>query len=162
MASRKPGALSKPRPRRPGVFIRMSDRLAQGAREMAASRRVPIHAIFEAAIAAYLSPAAQDRRDAMLARQINRLSRGVETVDFNTKLLVAMQRYLIELELSFLPETSTDEERQAVNEKGARRFDRFEQWLTRQLVDPDNLYHRLQAQFVAQEQDFGEERSQNS
>jgi hypothetical protein len=144
----------KPRPRRPGVFIRMSGKLAQGAREMAASRRVPIHAIFEAAIAAYLSPGAQDQRDALLSRHLARMSRGVETVDFNNKLLVAMVRYLIELELSFLPETATEEERQAVSEKGARRFDRFEQWLTRQLVDPDNLYNRLQSSCVSQNSDF--------
>ena len=144
----------KPRPRRPGIFIRMSGKLAQGAREMAASRRVPIHAVFEAAMAAYLSPGAQDQRDAMLSRHLNRLSRSVETVDFNNKLLVAMVRYLIELELSFLPETQSEEERQVISEKGARRFDRFEQWLTRQLVDPDNLYNRVQSSFVSRADDF--------
>jgi hypothetical protein len=152
----KPVAAKKPtpRPRRPGVFIRMSGQLANGARQMAASRRVPIHAIFEAAMAAYLSPGAQDQRDAMVGRQLNRLSRGVESVDFNNKLLVAMLRYLIELELSFLPEVANDEERLAVTEKGARRFDRFEQWLTKQLVDPDNLYQRLQARFQTAADDF--------
>jgi hypothetical protein len=153
MANSSAPRKSKPRPRRPGIFIRMSGKLAQGAREMAASRRVPIHAIFEAAMAAYLSPGAQDQRDAMLSRHLNRVSRGVETVDFNNKLLVAMVRYLIELELSFLPETANEEERQAVSEKGARRFDRFEQWLTRQLVDPENLYNRLQSRSVASQSD---------
>jgi hypothetical protein len=93
----------------------------------------------------HLSPGAQDQRDAMLARQLNRFSRGVESVDWNTKLLVAMLRYQIELDLSFLPEPVTDEERKTVTEKGARRFDRFEQWLMRQLADPENLYGRLQA-----------------
>jgi hypothetical protein len=130
----------------------MSGKLTHGAREMAASRRVPIHAIFEAAIAAYLSPGAQDQRDAALGRHLNRVSRGMETVDFNNKLLVAMVRYLIELQLSFLPETSTEEERQSVSEKGARRFERFEQWLTRQLVDPENLYNRVQASFQSQQE----------
>lgn len=154
MAQSKATAKPKPRPRRPGVFIRISDRLTQGVREMAASRRVPIHAIFEAALAAYLSPGAQDQRDAMVGRQLNRLSRGVESVDFNNKLVVAMLRYLIELELSFLPETANEEERQAVADKGARRFDRFEQWLTRQLIDPDNLYQRLQSQFITSSDDF--------
>ncbi len=54
-------------------------------------------------------------------------SRGVESVDWNAKLLVAMLRYQIELDLSFLPEPVTEEERRLVTEKGARRFDRFEQ-----------------------------------
>jgi hypothetical protein len=82
------------------------------------------------------------------------LSRGVKSVDWNTKLVVAMLRYLIELELSFLPETANEEERQRVAEKGARRFDRSEQWLTRHLMDPENLYNRLQARFNAHDGDF--------
>jgi hypothetical protein len=115
---------------------------------------VPIKAIYEAAIAAYLSPGAQDQRDAMLARQLNRFSRGVESVDWNAKLLVAMMRYQIELDLSFLPEPVTDEERKLVTEKGARRFDRFEQWLMRHLADPESLYSRLQGRMTPTADDF--------
>ena len=63
-------------------------------------------------------------------------------------MLIAMLAYHIELDLSFLPEPSTAEERETVSEKGARRFDRFEQWLVRHLVDPDNLYSRLQRSTV--------------
>lgn len=37
-----------------------------------------------------------------------------------------MMRYQIELDLSFLPEPITDEERKIVTEKGACRFDRFD------------------------------------
>ncbi len=90
----------------------------------------------------------------MLARQLNRFSRGVESVDWNTKLLVAMLRYQIELDLSFLPEPVTDEERKLVTEKGARRFDRFEQWLMRSLVDPESLYSRMRSQMTPSEEDF--------
>ena len=140
--------------REQGVYIRMSATLNAGVRELAASRRVPLRAIYEAAIAAYLSPGAQDQRDAMLARQLNRFSRGVESVDWNTKLLVAMLRYQIELDLSFLPEPVTEEERRMVTEKGARRFDRFEQWLMRSLVDPESLYSRLRDQMKPSEEDF--------
>jgi hypothetical protein len=140
--------------REQGVYIRISANLNAGVRELAAARRVPLKAIYEAAIAAYLSPGAQDQRDAMLARQLNRFSRGVESVDWNTKLLVAMLRYQIELDLSFLPEPVTDEERKLVTEKGARRFDRFEQWLMRSLVDPESLYSRLRSHMTPSEQDF--------
>lgn len=126
----------------------------RATRELAAARRVPIRAIYEAALAAYLSPGAQDQRDAMLARQLNRFSRCVESVDWNTKLLVAMLRYQIELDLSFLPEPVTEEERKIVTEKGARRFDRFEQWLMRQLADPESLYNRLQGRISPGADDF--------
>lgn len=140
--------------RQQGVYVRMSESLNLAVRELAAARRVPLRAIYEAAITAYLSPGAQDQRDAMLARQLNRFSRGVESVDWNTKLLVAMLRYQIELDLSFLPEPVTDEERKIVTEKGARRFDRFEQWLMRHLSDPENLYNHLQGRVTPAAADF--------
>ena len=148
------GIKQKRRIRSPGLHVRISDKTRNGVRGMAAKRRVPIHAIVEAALAAYLSPAAQDQRDAMLGRQINRLSRVVETVEFNSKLVIAMLHYLTELELSFLPEPATDEERREISAKGERRFDRFEQWLSRQLVSPENLYQRLHAGFLASDRDF--------
>jgi len=50
---------------------------------------------------------------------------------------------------------STDEERKIVTEKGARRFDRFEQWLMRHLVDPESLYSRLRTQAPSTEEGFG-------
>jgi hypothetical protein len=142
--------------RRQGVHVVLPENLTNAVRELAAGRRVPVKAIYEAAVSAYVSPGAQDQRDAMLARHLNRFSRAVESVDWNTKLLVAMQRYQIELDLSFLPEPVTDEERQQVTEKGARRFDRFEQWLMRHLTDPDSLYSRLQGRVKPSEEDFGQ------
>src|SRR5271154_5391147 len=145
----------KPRAaRRQGVYIRMSENLNRSVRELAAARRVSLQAIYEAAVSAYLSPGAQDQRDAMIARQLNRFSRGVESVDWNTKLLVAMMRYQIELDLSFLPEPVTDEERKIVTEKGARRFDRFEQWLMRQLADPNSFDRQLKETVRLHEADF--------
>jgi hypothetical protein len=140
--------------RRQGVHVVIPENLTNAVRELAAARRVPVKAIYEAAVTAYLSPGAQDQRDAMLARQLNRFSRGVESVDWNTKLLVAMLRYQIELDLSFLPEPVTDEERKTVTEKGARRFDRFEQWLMRHLADPESLYSRIQGRVTPTDADF--------
>src|SRR5450631_547948 len=155
MAAVKNSRSKKPRvARQQGVYIRMSETLNLAVREFAAARRVPLKAIYEAAVSAYLSPGAQDQRDALLARQLNRFSRGVESVDWNTKLLVAMLRYQIELVLSFLPEPVTDEEHKIVTEKGARRFDRLEQWLMRHLVDPQSLYSRLQGRITPTDADF--------
>ena len=65
-----------------------------------------------------------------------------------------MLRYLIELEFSFRPEPGTEEEPSDVTAEGARRFDRFEQWLTPQLVDPENLHQRIQAKFQASAHDY--------
>jgi hypothetical protein len=140
--------------RRQGVHVVIPENLTSAVRELAATRRVPVKAIYEAAVTAYVSPGAQDQRDAMLARQLNRFSRGVESVDWNTKLLVAMMRYQIELDLSFLPEPVTEEERKIVTEKGARRFDRFEQWLMRHLTDPESLYSRIQGRVTPTDEEF--------
>ena len=143
--------------RQKGVYVEIPENLNAAVRELAAARRVPIKAVHEAALRAYLSPAAQDQRDAMLSRHLNRFSRAVESVDWNAKMLIAMLAYHIELDLSFLPEPTTTDEREAVSEKGARRFDRFEQWLVRHLVDPDNLYSRLQRSAVPAAEDFARE-----
>jgi hypothetical protein len=101
-----------------------------------------------------VSPGAQDQRDAMRARQLNRLRRAVESADWSTKRLLAMQRYQIELDLSFRPEPITYEDRQLVTEKGARRFDRFEQWLMRHLTDPESLYGRFRGRLTRTDADF--------
>ena len=140
--------------RRQGVHVVLPENLTNAVRELAAARRVPVKAIYEAAVSAFVSPGAQDQRDAMLARQLNRFSRAVESVDWNTKLLIAMQRYQIELDLSFLPEPVTDEERKSVTEKGARRFDRFEQWLMRQLANPESIDGRQQRRVTPTAGDF--------
>jgi hypothetical protein len=143
--------------RRQGVHVRLPENLTNAVRQLAAARRVPVQAIYEAAVTAYISPGAQDQRDAMLSRHLNRFSRAVESVDWNAKLLIAMLRYQIELDLSFLPEPSTEEERQAVTEKGARRFDRFEQWLTRNLEEPVGFQQRVQREVTAGEEQLTNE-----
>src|ERR1700728_2202894 len=100
--------------RQKGVYVEIPENLSAAVRELAAARRVPIKAVHEAALRAYLSPAAQDQRDAMLSRHLNRFSRAVESVDRNTQMLIAMLAYHIELDLSFLPEPTTTGERDTV------------------------------------------------
>jgi hypothetical protein len=119
-------------------------------------RSAPFTATYRRALRVYLSAVDQDQRDAMLSRHLNRFSRAVESVDWNAKMLIAMLAYHIELDLSF-PEPTTMDERETVSEKGARRFDRFERWLVRHLVDPDNLYSRLQRSSVPGAEDFAKE-----
>jgi len=137
-----------------GLHIRLPEDLIAAAREAAAARRVPLTALHEAALRSYLSPGAQDQRDAMLARPLNRLSRATEGVEWNSKLLVAMVGYLAELNLAYSPEAMTEEERDAVETKRVRRFAKFEQWLVSDLIDPENLYNRLQNTVSPTEQEF--------
>src|ERR1700692_822791 len=66
--------------RRQGVHVVIPENLTNAVRELAAARRVPVRAIYEAAVSAYVSPGAQDQRDVMRARQLNRFSRAVESV----------------------------------------------------------------------------------
>jgi hypothetical protein len=120
----------------------------------AAAKRVPIAAIYEAAVRAYLSPAAQDQRDAMIARPINRLTRAVEGVRWDTKLLVTMMGFAVDYMLAYGPEAITDAEQEDVQSKSERRGDRFEQWLVRQMADTESLYSRLQLAVTTEEKDF--------
>jgi hypothetical protein len=81
----------------------------------------------------------RDGADGLVSRKRGRPSSRRLSDDFRREILTL---YLVELERSYLPEYSTDEEGREIGAKGARRFDRFEQWLARQLVEPDNLYQR--------------------
>lgn len=63
--------------RRQGVHGVLPENLANAVGDLAAARRVPVRAIYEAVVSAYVSPGAQDQRDAMRARQLNRFSRAV-------------------------------------------------------------------------------------
>jgi hypothetical protein len=72
-------------------------------------------------------------------------------------MLIAMLTHHIELDVSSLPESTTTDERGTVSEKDARRFDRFEQSLILHLVDPDDLYSRLQPSAPPAAGDFARE-----
>jgi hypothetical protein len=123
-------------------------------RAKATAQRLPMVAIVTAALEAYLSETGQDERDAQLARPLNRLSRAIEALAWDTKLLVAMSGYQTELALAYGPEAVTAEEQEAIDIKRTRRFDRFEQWLAQSVVDPDNLHGRLSSRVSTAEKDF--------
>jgi hypothetical protein len=57
--------------RRQGVHVVLPEDLTNAVGDLAAARRVPVRAIYEAAVSAYVSPGAQDQRDAMRVRQLN-------------------------------------------------------------------------------------------
>jgi len=129
----------------------LNERLLVALRAKASARRLPTVAIVTAALEAYLSESGQDERDAQLAKPLNRLSRAIESLAWDTKLLVAMSAYQVEFAL---PEAITPEEQEAIDIKRTRRFDRFEQWLAQSVVDPENLHDRLLATISTAEQDF--------
>lgn len=134
--------------------LKLNERLVAGVRGHAAARRLPMVAIVEAALTSYLSENGMDERDAMLARPLNRLSRAFEGLEWNSKLVVAMLGYLTEVTLAYGPEAVTAEEQEQIDIKRARRFDRFEQWLAQEVVDPSNLHSRLSATVSTTEKDF--------
>ena len=132
----------------------ISERLLVAIRSKATAQRLPMVTIVTAALEAYLSETGQDERDAQLARPLNRLSRAIESLAWDTKLLVAMSGYQTELALAYGPEAVTAEEQEAIDIKRTRRFDRFEQWLAQSVVDPDNLHGRLVSRVSTAEEDF--------
>jgi hypothetical protein len=136
------------------VNVRLPASRVAAVRAAAATKRVPIAAIYEAAVRAYLSPAAQDQRDAMIARPINRLSRAVEGVRWDTKLLVTMVGFAVDYMLAYGPEAMTDAEQEDIQGKSERRGDRFEQWLVRQMAGSESLHSRLQLTTAPQDKDF--------
>jgi hypothetical protein len=159
--SQKPEAVNRRAGRQRGggdrkvhYHLVLNERLLVALRAKASARRLPTVAIVTAALEAYLSESGQDERDAQLAKPLNRLSRAIESLAWDTKLLVAMSAYQVEFALAYGPEAITPEEQEAIDIKRTRRFDRFEQWLAQSVVDPENLHGRLLATISTAEQDF--------
>ena len=74
----------RPPVRQRGVYVDIPEDLNDAVRAEASARRVPIKAVHEAALRAYLKPAAQDNRDAMMVRHLNRFSRALNLITAGT------------------------------------------------------------------------------
>lgn len=119
------------RKRRLSIYLdpALSDRLADHADRHAQSRSM----IAEAAIASLLSPDAEERREAALAKRLDRIDRTVQRLErdigiTNEALAIFIRAWLTST--ASLPETA----QAAAHAKGGERYDRFLEALGRRLA----------------------------
>jgi predicted transcriptional regulator len=116
----------------------LSDRLADHAGRHAQSRSM----IAEAAIASLLSPDADERREAALAKRLDRIDRNIQRLErdigiANEAFAIFMRAWLTST-VSF-PETVQP----AAHAKGGERYDRFLEALGRRLARGPRLRQEL-------------------
>ncbi|MCO5131427.1 MAG: CopG family transcriptional regulator [Xanthobacteraceae bacterium] len=112
----------------------LSDRLADHADRNAQSRSM----IAEAAIASLLSPDADERREAALAKRLDRIDRTIQRLErdigiANEAFAIFMRSWLTST--TALPETA----QAAAHAKGGERYDKFLEALGRRLAKGPRL-----------------------
>lgn len=132
-----------PRPgrkRRLSIYLdpALSDRLADHADRHAQSRSM----IAEAAIASLLSPDAEERREAALAKRLDRIDRTIQRLErdigiTNEALAIFIRAWLTST--VSLPETA----QAAAHAKGGERYDKFLEALGRRLVKGPRLRQEI-------------------
>ena len=106
--------------------------------DFASRRSQPKSLVAEAAIASFLSPDASDRREAAIAKRLDRVVRVLERLERNDGVVLETMALFIRFWListPALPEQST----LAARAKGAERYDRFMEALGRRLASGASL-----------------------
>lgn len=110
--------------------------------DYAARRDVSLSLIAEAAIASFLSPDAEDRKQTAIARRLDQLDRRVQRVERDVGIAIETLALFVRFWLSStpaLPESAQAEARA----KGLQRYDRFVDALGRRLSKGPKLRQEI-------------------
>ncbi|OSJ13465.1 CopG family transcriptional regulator [Bradyrhizobium canariense] len=113
-------------------------------------RGQPKSLVAEAAIAAFLSPDDSDRREAAIAKRLDRIARLLERLERNDGVTLEAVALFIRFWLTStpaLPEHSTP----AARAKGAERYDRFVEALGRRLASGSTVLKEVSIDMQASE-----------
>jgi len=125
------------------VFVELEH--AQRLRELAKTKGVSKSALMASALAAFLSPDVQDRREAALVRRLDRLTHQFERLGRDLNILIETVALFIRYELSI--STSIAEAHQdAVRAQGKARFEKFVAQLARHLQRGGSLVRDVHAE----------------
>jgi hypothetical protein len=114
------------------LSIYLDQEIFRSLEAYATRQRKPKSLVVEAAIASFLSPDDSDRREAALAKRLDRIVRVLERLDRNDGVTLETIALFIRFWLTStpaLPEQSSP----AARAKGAERYDRFVEALGRRL-----------------------------
>jgi hypothetical protein len=112
--------------------------------ELAKHKKQSMSLVAEAAIASFLTPDESDRREAAVARRLDRLSRQGERLERDLTISVEAMALFIRYWLTITP--SIPEDFQAVAQaKGRERFASFLQMLGQRLAAGRNTFQELAA-----------------
>lgn len=106
--------------------------------------------VAEAAIASFLSPDADEQREAALAKRIDRLDRRAARMERDVGIAVEMIALFVRFWLSNTP-APPEAERAAMRRQGGDRYDAFMEALGRRLAKGPKVGQEIQEDFPAQD-----------
>ncbi|MGY4327502.1 putative transcriptional regulator [Bradyrhizobium sp. LB7.2] len=95
-------------------------------------RGQPKSLVAEAAIASFLSPDDSDRREAAIAKRLDRIARLLERLERNDSIMLETLALFVRFWLTSVP-ALPEQSSPAARAKGAKRYDRFVEALGRRL-----------------------------
>lgn len=119
-------------------------KLLQKVDELAARRNLSKSLIIEAAVASFLSPDAEDRREAAMTRRLDGLFRKVEQLDDNLRVLSDALLLYVQFWLTVTPPMPESEQATA-RKTGTERYEAFVESLGRRIAKGHNFLHEVAA-----------------
>lgn len=107
--------------------------------------------IAEAAIASFLSPDADEQREAAIAKRLDRLDRRTTRLERDVGIGVEMIAQFVRFWLSNTP-SPPEAERAAMRRQGGDRYDAFMEALGRRLAKGPRVQQEISEDFPAQEE----------
>src|ERR1700730_8879996 len=118
--------------------------------DLADRKKLSRSAIVEAAVASFLSPDGEDRREAAFARRLDRLSRQVQRLERDLGVTAETLALFVRFWLTITPPLPNDAQA-AAQIKGRERFEGFIETLGRRLQKGQNFLREIPEDIVRQE-----------
>lgn len=116
--------------------------LLQRVEELAARKGLTKSNIIEAAVASFLSPDAEDRREAAFARRLDRLTRQMERLERDTMISAEALALFVRFWLTVTPPLP-DNAQAAAKAKGTERYQGFIETLGRRIAKGQNILREV-------------------
>ena len=116
--------------------------ILQRVEDLAARKGLTKSTIIEAAVASFLSPDAEDRREAAFARRLDRLTRQIERLERDTMISAEALALFVRFWLTVTPPLP-DSAQAAAKAKGAERYQGFIETLGRRIAKGQNVLREI-------------------
>lgn len=116
--------------------------LLQRVEDLAARKGLTKSTIIEAAVASFLSPDAEDRREAAFTRRLDRLTRQVERVERDVTICAETLALFVRFWLTVTPPLP-DSAQAAAKAKGTERYQGFVETLGRRIAKGQSVLREI-------------------
>ena len=124
--------------------------LLQKVEDLAARKNLTKSLIIEAAVASFLSPDADDRREAAFTRRLDRLTRQVERLERDLTISAEALALFVRFWMTVTPPLP-DSAQAAAKAKGTERYREFVDVLGRRIAKGQSVLKEISDEFIVKE-----------